>query len=287
MQTNRVASEANEARTATPDAPTTSTPALKPGAQESFHILMKTLRGTVDIAVAAVGASSEPEVFGSDDPAHGWSTTKVPVLAALIRAEPGGLSSDQKSLAESAITESNNESILSLFHDLEVKDNGLVGASDAVEALLRESGDNTTLVATAPPPPGAVTTFGQTEWSPSESVRFFSALARGCLLSQHYTDYVLGLMQHIEPSESWGLGSAGLPRLAFKGGWGPEGAKYLVRQSGIVDAGTPSAVAVSLVAYPPSGSESFAAGTAMLGASARWLKQELTLSVHAISPCAQ
>ena len=70
---------------------------------------------------------------------------------------------------------------------------------------------HTTLVATAPPPPGAVTTFGQTEWSPSESVRFFSALARGCLLSQHYTDYVLGLDAHIEPSESWGLGSrAGL-----------------------------------------------------------------------------
>jgi hypothetical protein len=87
-------------------------------------------------------------------------------------------------------------------------------------------------VATVPPPPGAATTFGQTEWSPGEAVKFFRALAVGCLLSSSQTGYVLGLMQNIEPSESWGLGSAGFSSVAFKGGWGPESGGYLVRQSG-------------------------------------------------------
>ena len=74
------------------------------------------------------------------------------------------------------------QSILGMFGDLEKLKGGLLGASGYVQRLLRRSGDERTVVATAPPPPGAVTTFGQTGWAPGAAVKFFRALALGCLL---------------------------------------------------------------------------------------------------------
>ena len=226
-------------------------------------------------------------MLGANVPAHGWSTTKVPVLVALLKARGArGLTAQENLLAHSAITESNNESILALFGDLERIEGGLNGASAYIQQLLRQSGDDETVVATAPPPPGAVTTFGQTEWRPSEAVKFFRALALGCLLPANGTGYVLGLMQNIEPSESWGLGSAGFGSVAFKGGWGPEppSGAYLVRQSGIVDVGSSRGVAVSIVAFPSSGS--FSTGTQILTQTAVWLRHELRLVPRAAVGCA-
>jgi hypothetical protein len=260
--------------------------ALSPGATASFAALRRSLPEQVEIAVAPLG-SQHIETLGGDDPAHGWSTTKVPVLAALIKARgSSGLTTTEQALAESAITASDNESILSLFSDLERIKGGLVGASRYVQSLFALSGDPNTIVATAPPPAGASTTFGQTLWTPADSARFFSALARGCLLSSGRTSYVLGLMQNIEASESWGLGSAGFHSVAFKGGWGPEpSGGYLVRQSGIVDVGTSRAVAVAIVATPSSGSSSFSTGTEVLDQAALWLRRELRPRPGAPSSC--
>ena len=142
-------------------------------------------------------------------------------------------------------------------------------------------GDSETAVATAPPPAGAVTTFGQTEWSPGEAVKFFRALAIGCLLPSSQTSYVLGLMQNIEASESWGLGSAGFSSVAFKGGWGPEGGGYLVRQSGIIDPGSTSGAAVAIVTQAPD----FGAGTETLTRVASWLNHHLHLRARPSSGC--
>ncbi len=261
-------------------------PLLDADASTSFAHLAASLPGRVELTVAPLGLGT-PETLGGDLPAHGWSTTKIPVLTALLVARGEELTPEERSWAESAITESNNESILALFHDLEQIEGGLIGASSYIQELFRKSGDEETAVATAPPPVGAATTFGQTEWKPSNAVKFFSALANGCLLSSGGTDYVLGLMQRIEPSESWGLGSAGFTSVAFKGGWGPEqtGA-YLVRQSGIIDVGTSRAVAVAIVAFPPAGGASFEQGTAMLTRTAEWLHQHLQLVPRTRVPCA-
>ncbi len=258
---------------------TAATAALAAGAVRSFRALAETLPGRIELAALPLGEGGAA-VLGSNEPAHGWSTTKVPVLVGLIKANEeagrGPLSSSESALAESAITESSNESILALFADLERLKGGLSGASAYVESLFRDSGDTETVVTTAPPPPGAVTTFGQTEWRPSEAVKFFRALALGCLLPKAQTSYVLNLMEHIEASESWGLGSAGFASIAFKGGWGPNPAgAYLVRQSGIVDPGSASGVVISVVAFPSSGS--FAAGTEMLDQTAQWLRREVRL----------
>jgi hypothetical protein len=259
---------------------------LPPEATRSFAALRSQLPGPVDLAVAPVEAD-RVQVLGDDLAAAGWSTTKVPVLTALLAARgAGGLTPTERQEANLAITESDNQSILDLFGDLEQLKGGLIGASDAVQQLLRESGDDRTIVATAPPPPGGVTTFGQTQWSPGEAVKFYQALARGCLLSSSPTQYVLGLMQQIIPSESWGLGSAGFAvPVAFKGGWGPEPSGYLVRQSGVIDVGSTSAVAVAIVAYPPAGASSFETGTQMLTETAQWLRREIVLQPQPGATC--
>ena len=254
---------------------------LASGSAGSFQRLASSLPGRVELALVPLGAGRR-EVLGGDEPAHGWSTTKVPVLTALLRARgSAGLTAQERAWAQSAITESNNESVLALFGDLERLKGGLGGASRYMEGLLRQSGDSETVVATAPPPAGAVTTFGQTEWRPGEAVRFFRALALGCLLPAGQTSYVLGLMESIEPGESWGLGSAGFDSIAFKGGWGPEPGGYLVRQSGIVDPGSARGAAVAIVAFAPS----FGAGTEMLDRTASWLHTHLRLSSRPSAGC--
>ena len=209
------------------------------------------------------------QILGGDEPAHAWSTSKVPVLVSLMLARGGHLTPREQSLARSAITESSNEAVLALFSDLEGLKGGLAGASAYMTGVLQKAGDTETEVATAPPPPGAVTTFGQTEWKPSEAVRFFSALAGEKLLGHQETQYVLGLMQEIVSSERWGLGSLG--SVAFKGGWGPESGGYLVRQSGIINPGSPDAVVVAVV----DSATSFSAGTEALSRVSAWLGQHL------------
>ncbi len=257
---------------------------LSAGATTSFNAFERDLAGPVGVALAPVNGSGEI-VLGDDDAAHGWSTTKVPVLAALLKASSGALTSTEQQEAQLAITESDNQSILDLFADLEQIEGGLTGASSYITQLFRASGDSQTVVATAPPPAGAVTTFGQTEWAPSEAVLFFRALAGGCLLPRSQTSYLLGLMQHIIPSESWGLGSAGFPAIAFKGGWGPENGGYLVRQSGIIDPASPQAVAVSIVTRPPPGGDSFSVGTEMVTQTATWLAHHVVLTPRSGAPC--
>lgn len=256
-------------------------------ARASFNRFAAALPGSVGVSLASV-AGTAVENFGILSPAHGWSTTKVPVLVALLRARGSkGLTPLEQQWAQAAITQSDNQSILSLFGELEGLQGGLVGASRYIDQVLQQSGDGQTVVATAPPPPGGVTTFGQTEWAPANAVKFFQALGRTCLLPPNQTSYVLRLMEHVIPSESWGLGQGNFSvPVAFKGGWGPEGAGYLVRQSGIIDAGSNRGVAVSMVAYPPGGQNSFSVGTQMLTSTAKWLQGELRLDPSAGASCA-
>ncbi len=263
-------------RPAPPSAAAAPSP-LRRGARVAFERLLAGLPGRVQVALLSLAGGSATQL-GGDDPAHGWSTTKVLVLVALMRVRgPPGLTASERDEAHAAITESDNQSIVDLFGDLESIEGGLAGASNYMQGLLRASGDHKTMVTTAPPPPGAVTTFGQTEWPPGEAVRFFRALALGRLLPAAPTSYILRLMENIIPSESWGLGSGGFTvPVAFKGGWGPlPSGSYQVRQSGIIDPNSPGGVVVSIVAYPPVGADSFAIGTEMLTRVAEWLSAEL------------
>lgn len=241
----------------------------------AFDRLVADLPGEL-VAAVVPRFGAEPVVLGDDRAFHAWSTIKVPVLAGLLSVvHRDAFTPRHHELAELTITESDNPAILQLWEMLEELAGGAGGAAAVVEQLFRLSGDAGGTVALAPPPPGAVTPFGQTEWSAADSARFFSALAGGRLLNAHDTRYVLGLMKRIVLEQRWGLGSVdfGGP-IAFKGGWGPEAdGACMVRQSGVVLAGAPGSagLTVSLVAVPPPGEDSFELGVQMVSQAAGWI----------------
>lgn len=259
----------------------------------SFRALQESLPGPVGVAVRPLVGRAVWSC-GDTDPARSWSLMKVPVLVALLRTRGRlGLTATERAWAHLALTESDNQAILDLFAALQAETGGLLQASAAIEGVLRVGGDMVTTVATAPPPPGAFTTFGQTLWSVTEAVKFFAGLARGDLLPAESTGYVLGLMADVVPEQRWGLGHAGFGGVvALKGGWGPEpDGGCLVRQCGVIgtgrsdDAGDAedaagavtgaNGVVVALLARPPDGDTSFEAGTVMLSETAGWLRSQL------------
>jgi len=248
---------------------------LEPRAAQAFESLAASLRAPIGVAIAPLGAGSA-ESFGALQVGHAWSTIKVPILVTLLRDRRETLSPQSTQLAASAIEASDNAAAMGLFHQLERIHGGLGGASSAVQDVMGLAG-NAATVATAPPPPGAVSTYGQTEWSIEEATAFFRALANGCLLGPDGTEYVLGLMRDVIPEQRWGLGEAAFDpswSVAMKGGWGPEAGSgaYLVRQSGLIQSGS-SGVAVTMIAEDPSGS--FEAGVRDLGRIGAWLRENL------------
>ena len=250
---------------------------LGPNAEASFQSLESSLPAHVGLAVAPLGGA-EARQFGGLAIGHAWSTIKVPILATLLREHQEALRPKEEGWATSAITASDNEAAASLFGLIEGAHGGLVGGSRAVERVLHEAGSPSTVVATAPPPPGAVSTYGQTEWSLQEAAQFFASLGRCGVLGPAGTSYVESLMESVIPEQRWGLGEAGFPpgwRVAMKGGWGPEaesGDSYLVRQSGIVQNGK-GGVAVAMMAMDESGT--YSAGAADLTKIGQWLAREL------------
>lgn len=244
-------------------------------AQASFAALEASLGAPVGLAAAPLG-SSQPESFGQLQVGHAWSSMKVPIIVTLMRN--GEFSGEDEGLAHAAITASDNEAAAALFSQLESSHGGLGGASAAVQETLAASGDTSTQIATAPPPPGAVSTWGQTEWSPAGSVIFYQALACDELLDAGSSELIMGMMEEVIPEQQWGLGEAGFPagtRVAFKAGWGPEadsGGAYLVRQAGIIRRGSQGTV-VTMMAEDPSGS--FEAGIQDIDQIATWVAQHL------------
>jgi hypothetical protein len=235
-------------------------------ASGSFEQMAAGLSGEVGAVIGPPG-SSESASFGNLRSGSAWSTSKVPIALRVLEdaGGPGGLSSSQAEQMRAALTLSDNEAAAALFADLERSHGGIDGASTAVGEVLREGGDATTQVSTEGR--GEFSSYGQTEWSLANQQHFISSLAAGCVAGPESSGYVLDLMGEVS-SDSWGLGSAGLPA-KWKGGWGPgvDGG-YLVRQMGILYVGDQEA-AVALAALPADGS--FETGQAMATAVAQWL----------------
>ena len=250
---------------------------LSAGAEASFAALESELSASIGISVAPLG-SAPPTSLGRLQIGHAWSSFKVPIVATVIREE-GALSSEQMAQATAAITASDNDAAAALFSSL----GDLGSASAAVEGTLAQAG-YPTAVATAPPPSGAVSTWGQTEWSLEGSVGFYRALACGQLVGPAETEYVLGLMEQVVAEQQWGLGEAGIPgQVAFKAGWGPDGSSsgpYLVRQAGVLRSGDSGAV-VTIAAQDDSGS--FEAGVQDLNAVAAWVRDNVSLNAGSCS----
>jgi hypothetical protein len=254
---------------------------FKSGAEASWSAFEATVPAEIGVAVQVVGSESSPTTFGPRQSGHAWSSIKVPILVTLTNErerEGSELDAEEKSLARSALTASDNAAAASLFERLEQSDGGLEGASRAVTETLDGASATSTVVATAPPPPGAASRYGQTDWSLSAAAEFFAALDQGCVAGPRATVEVIELMGEVIPEQQWGLATASFPSdpaVAYKAGWGPEGSSsgpYLVRQSGIV-AGEGGAVSVAMIAVDESGS--FEGGVEDLDRISRWLAENL------------
>jgi hypothetical protein len=241
----------------------------------SFATLESEVSGEIGVAYAPLG-SARSQTFGPLQVGHAWSSFKVPISVTVMLEQGGSLNSNQESLVASAITASDNEAAAALFSELESMTGGR--ASEAVERTLEKAEGAAVEVATAPPPPGAVSSWGQTEWPLSASTSFYGALACGAYGGA--TGTILGDMESVIPEQQWGLGQASFPSgasVAFKAGWGPDGSEsgpYLVRQAGIIRSSQGGAV-VTIAAQDSSGS--FEAGVADLDRVADWVAEHVPL----------
>ncbi len=227
--------------------PGAATPAL----QASFSELAAAIPATIGIAIAPVGGTTV-STFGGWSNGVAWSTIKVPLAIASLRR--GRLTAE--SLAQKAITESDNAAAEQLWSELGAPH----VAAQQVQAVLRESGDATTVVESRRLRPG-FTAFGQTQWPLRRQAQFAARLP--CLAN---TGNVVELMRNLVAEQRWGLAADGTPA---KGGWGPgQPGGYLVRQFGIVS--TPAGrLGVALAAEPQAGT--FAAGVDALNRMTEWL----------------
>lgn len=184
-----------------------------------------------------------------------WSTIKVPIAIAALRANP-----DKSREASAAIQNSDNNAALELWNSID---------PEKADAVLTEGGSPLTIQREVTRP--EFTPFGQTIWEPAQQARFASNLQ--CIDG---ADEVVGYMGNIAGDQSYGLGQ--IPGARFKGGWGPtpEG-KYVVRQFGIVP-GTEGTsdntdVAIAITVFPGAGS--YEEGQAMANALVDKLKPAL------------
>lgn len=226
-------------------------PAAATALRASFDELAAAIPATIGIALAPVG-SVTVYAFGSWPTGVAWSTIKVPLAIAGLRAGESGT----QALVTAAITKSDNAAAEQLWSQLGPP----AQAAQRVQAVLREGGDPLTVVESRRLRPG-FTAFGQTRWSLRLQAQFAAHLP--CLAG---AGSVVDLMQHLVPGQRWGLSASGG---AAKGGWGPGAPDgYLVRQFGIVTTAA-GQLGVALAAEPHAGT--FDAGVDALNRMAAWL----------------
>ncbi|GEM33281.1 hypothetical protein NN3_42880 [Nocardia neocaledoniensis NBRC 108232] len=223
-----------------------------------FTQLQAQLPGQVGMALMPVGGG-RMTIYGDWTTGIAWSTMKVPLAVAALRHDQ-----DQSifEMVQAAITVSDNDAAYGLWESLGDGEE----AAAAVQQVLDEAGD-------IPAGKQSVrteldyTSFGGTEWSLANQVRFASRLP--CLPQ---TEVVTKLMGEITPEQGWGLGL--LDNTEFKGGWGPDDytGVYTVRQFGLVPVGS-GQLAVALAAQADSGT--FDDTTALLDRMALLLARHL------------
>ncbi|KQB84807.1 hypothetical protein [Corynebacterium lowii] len=218
-------------------APSSSTTASPTTAQQSPELTA--LPGTAVALADATGTHTAGDLSEAVGAGPAWSTSKVPLAVAALRAFP-----EDAQVAENvrtALTASDNEAAAFLWEALGTPEE----AGAAVEAVLREGGDDHTRVETRKVRP-EFSAFGQTHWAVADQAAFATALpdVKGA-------QPVLEAMGQVIPEQSYGLGT--IEGMRFKGGWGPgvDGA-YTARQMGVLS--TPCGVkGAALVARPQGG----------------------------------
>ena len=222
--------------------------------ETSFHELSGLVPAAIGVAVVAVDGTCLA-AFGSWSAGVAWSTIKVPLAIAMLRAGVGS-----RELVAKTIAQSDNAAAEKLWSDL----GDPAEAAQAVQAVIRDAGDTTTVVESRRLRPG-YTAFGQTRWPLVGQARFAARLP-----DIHAAGPVIDLMHNLRADHCWGLAAEGC---AAKGGWGPGIAGgYLVRQFAIVpiEAGH---VGVALAVEAHDGV--YETGVAVLNKVTAWLVDHL------------
>lgn len=234
---------------------TSTTTAAATSWAKSFGRLQEQLSGPAGVAVFPVGSTRSADLLtvGTWKSGVAWSTSKVPVT---IAAQRRSTSKATRSRSTKAITVSDNRAAEQLWASLGTPRKAAARTQD----VIRDAGDRSTVVQSRRVRAG-FTAFGQTTWDLDDQARFAAGLP--CLPD---AKNVVSLMGQITRSQRWGLGQ--LPRTRFKGGWGPVGRGYLVRQLGVITLPDGSKVGVAIAVSSPRG---FERGTRDLTTVARWL----------------
>jgi hypothetical protein len=218
----------------------------------SFHDLSSSLTAEVGIAIASVGSS--PVSLGTWSSGVAWSTSKVPLVIAALRAGVG-----TGELVSLTITQSDNAAAEELWSWL----GNPADAARQVSAVIRDAGDAATVVESRRLREG-YTAFGQTRWSLANQARFAAGLAQVAEAS-----HVVDLMRGLTTDQRWGLAAKGF---AAKGGWGPgPNDDYLVRQFGVVPTAS-GTVGVAIAAEVHDGG--YEAGVDVINRLADWVVDE-------------
>jgi hypothetical protein len=221
----------------------------------SFRGVQKQLSGPAGVALFPVGSTRSGDLVavGRWKSGVAWSTAKVPVTVAAQRRSH---STRTKRRARRAITVSDNRAAEQLWSQL----GRPARAAARTQDVIRDAGDRSTVVQRRRVRRG-FTAFGQTRWDLDDQARFAAGLS--CLAD---AKPVVSLMGQVTPSQRWGLGQ--IPGARFKGGWGPVGRGYLVRQLGIVTLSDGSKLGIAIAVSSPRG---FSRGTQDLTTISRWL----------------
>jgi hypothetical protein len=215
--------------------------------EKSFRELSGSLPATVGVAI--VSATRRPVSLGAWSSGVAWSTSKVPLAIAAVRA--GSASRDQ---LFGTIARSDNAAAEELWSQLGDP------AAQLVQSVIREACDPTTVVESRRLR-DEYTPFGQTVWSLADQARFAAGLSRVAGAVE-----ILELMRSLSVEHRWGLAAKGF---AAKGGWGPGvSGDYLVRQFAVVSGTAGVALAAEV------GNGGYQAGVDVVNALADWIAAE-------------
>ncbi len=192
------------------DPPASFTRSERAALTRALDRYLKRRPGAVSISVRAAGL--DDYTYGRGVRTATASIVKLDiVLALLLKAQHAKrrLTATEKTLAEEAITVSDNHAATALWHR--------IGGSEGLATANRRLG----LRATVPGPGDA---WGSTTTTSVDQIRLLTALTSGhSRISPANRRYVRGLMEDVVPEQAWGVSAAADPGtgVAVKNGWLP------------------------------------------------------------------
>ena len=168
----------------------------------------------IGVAILPLGAG-KPETAGLTRDFVGWSTLKVPVIAAFLQnSQP---TSADLAAIERSIVQSDNEAVRSLYKKLLGDPPDVPGAEQKLQATLRLGGAQVEgMPQQTDPTIDNSVAFGTASWNAAEAAMFFHALACGRVLDD--ASLMLGHMKNVQGQGAFGAVDV-FANVASKGGW--------------------------------------------------------------------